>query len=207
VVQELGSRSGADSGVLQHALQGRLCSHHTGTLFRSPLRTHGCVGATRGIASTINTAPMVQYHLCVLALLTAAVLQLCLKGRPCVASCMLMCCAVLCCCQVLAEFKGRLSFTCVEMRDCEHPPEGRCSPQGLLQQVCTTGFAACPSRSWGHGQVVDVCRAHNRSPEMLRFQLYNSFNCIMVCHCMLDVIVASRHDDFESSGEDLPCLC
>lgn len=36
---------------------------------------------------------------------------------------------------MLAEFKGRLSFTCVEMRDCEHPPEGRCSPQGLLQQV------------------------------------------------------------------------
>lgn len=24
---------------------------------------------------------------------------------------------------------------CVEMRDCEHPPEGRCSPQALLQQV------------------------------------------------------------------------
>jgi beta-amylase len=38
--------------------------------------------------------------------------------------------------QVIAEFNGRLSFTCVEMRDCEHPPEGRCSPQGLLQQVC-----------------------------------------------------------------------
>ncbi|WIA44381.1 hypothetical protein OEZ86_007152 [Tetradesmus obliquus] len=37
--------------------------------------------------------------------------------------------------QVIAEFNGRLSFTCVEMRDCEHPPEGRCSPQGLLQQV------------------------------------------------------------------------
>jgi hypothetical protein len=44
-------------------------------------------------------------------------------------------CTALYCPQVLAEFKGRLSFTCVEMRDCEHPPEGRCSPQGLLQQV------------------------------------------------------------------------
>jgi hypothetical protein len=42
---------------------------------------------------------------------------------------------VLLCVQVIAEFNGRLSFTCVEMRDCEHPPEGRCSPQGLLQQV------------------------------------------------------------------------
>lgn len=37
--------------------------------------------------------------------------------------------------QCLARSCARLSFTCVEMRDCEHPPEGRCSPQGLLQQV------------------------------------------------------------------------
>ena len=35
----------------------------------------------------------------------------------------------------LSKYGARLSFTCVEMRDCEHPPEGRCSPQGLLQQV------------------------------------------------------------------------
>ena len=32
--------------------------------------------------------------------------------------------------QVLAKHDARMSFTCVEMRDCEHPPEGRCSPQG-----------------------------------------------------------------------------
>ncbi len=31
---------------------------------------------------------------------------------------------------VLRRRRARLSFTCVEMRDCEHPPEGRCSPQG-----------------------------------------------------------------------------
>ena len=31
---------------------------------------------------------------------------------------------------VLAEHRARASFTCVEMRDCEHPPEGACSPQG-----------------------------------------------------------------------------
>lgn len=37
--------------------------------------------------------------------------------------------------QVLRKTQARLSFTCVEMRDCEHPPEGRCSPQALLQQV------------------------------------------------------------------------
>lgn len=37
--------------------------------------------------------------------------------------------------KVLSKYNGCVSFTCVEMRDCEHPPEGRCSPQGLLQQV------------------------------------------------------------------------
>ena len=31
---------------------------------------------------------------------------------------------------MLRRHRARLSFTCVEMRDCEHPPEGRCSPQG-----------------------------------------------------------------------------
>ncbi|KAK9829359.1 hypothetical protein WJX72_005395 [[Myrmecia] bisecta] len=42
---------------------------------------------------------------------------------------------------VLKKHNARLSFTCVEMRDCEHPPEGRCSPQGLLQQVIETSIA------------------------------------------------------------------
>jgi hypothetical protein len=37
--------------------------------------------------------------------------------------------------RALAAAGARCSFTCVEMRDCEHPPEGRCSPQGLLRQV------------------------------------------------------------------------
>ncbi|GAX76884.1 hypothetical protein CEUSTIGMA_g4330.t1 [Chlamydomonas eustigma] len=36
---------------------------------------------------------------------------------------------------LLARLDGRLSFTCVEMRDCEHPPEGRCSPQALLKHI------------------------------------------------------------------------
>ena len=31
---------------------------------------------------------------------------------------------------ILKKYHTHLSFTCVEMRDCEHPPEGRCSPQG-----------------------------------------------------------------------------
>ncbi|BDA47842.1 beta-amylase 1, chloroplastic [Coccomyxa sp. Obi] len=43
---------------------------------------------------------------------------------------------------VLKRNNTRLSFTCVEMRDCEHPPEGRCSPQGLLQQVIEAATAA-----------------------------------------------------------------
>jgi hypothetical protein len=35
--------------------------------------------------------------------------------------------------KILAKHGARVSFTCVEMRDCEHPPEGRCSPQGKKQ--------------------------------------------------------------------------
>ena len=31
---------------------------------------------------------------------------------------------------ILERYQARLSFTCVEMRDCEHPNEARCSPQG-----------------------------------------------------------------------------
>ena len=34
--------------------------------------------------------------------------------------------------KVLKKHHTCLSFTCVEMRDCEHPPEGRCSPQGMI---------------------------------------------------------------------------
>ena len=43
--------------------------------------------------------------------------------------------------QLLARHGARVSFTCVEMRDCEHPPEGRCSPQGpsVCQSVWLTG--------------------------------------------------------------------
>lgn len=37
--------------------------------------------------------------------------------------------------EMLARNKTGVSFTCVEMRDCEHPREGLCSPEGLLNQV------------------------------------------------------------------------
>ena len=42
---------------------------------------------------------------------------------------------------LLSRLDGRLSFTCVEMRDCEHPPEGRCSPQALLQHIIESAEA------------------------------------------------------------------
>ena len=35
----------------------------------------------------------------------------------------------------LKRFDVHVSFTCVEMRDCDHPPEAACSPQGLLAQI------------------------------------------------------------------------
>lgn len=37
--------------------------------------------------------------------------------------------------EVVKKHDALMSFTCVEMRDCEHPPESMCSPQGLLKQV------------------------------------------------------------------------
>ena len=71
---------------------------------------------------------------------------------------------------VLKKHSTRLSFTCVEMRDCEHPPEGRCSPEGgalifqaglkvspcclpaaYVAMMCLF-FAAC--RTIGHGRAV-----------------------------------------------------
>lgn len=37
--------------------------------------------------------------------------------------------------QLVKRHGGSISFTCVEMRDCEHPPESACSPEGLLRQI------------------------------------------------------------------------
>lgn len=39
---------------------------------------------------------------------------------------------------IIKKYNAHLSFTCVEMRDCEHPPEAYCSPQGLLSQIIET---------------------------------------------------------------------
>lgn len=43
---------------------------------------------------------------------------------------------------VLARHNARVSFTCVEMRDCEHPPEAHCSPQGAAPWSCHRATAA-----------------------------------------------------------------
>ena len=37
--------------------------------------------------------------------------------------------------KLLSDYNGGISFTCVEMRDCEHPPESACSPEDLLRQI------------------------------------------------------------------------
>ncbi|KAI7836743.1 hypothetical protein COHA_009381 [Chlorella ohadii] len=44
--------------------------------------------------------------------------------------------------EMLKRHSATASFTCVEMRDCEHPIEGRCSPEGLLNQVLSTAARA-----------------------------------------------------------------
>lgn len=40
--------------------------------------------------------------------------------------------------QMLARHGALASFTCVEMRDCEHPNEGACGPEDLLELVLDT---------------------------------------------------------------------
>lgn len=43
--------------------------------------------------------------------------------------------------ETLAKYGVSASFTCVEMRDCEHPADCLCSPEGLLNQILTTAAA------------------------------------------------------------------
>lgn len=40
--------------------------------------------------------------------------------------------------EMLARHGAHASFTCVEMRDCEHPNEGACGPEDLLELVLDT---------------------------------------------------------------------
>ena len=49
--------------------------------------------------------------------------------------------------RLLARQQAKVSFTCVEMRDCEHPPEGRCSPQGMLPEANTGYLRPCQPNS------------------------------------------------------------
>lgn len=67
--------------------------------------------------------------------------------------------------EMLKQHGAAASFTCVEMRDCEHPLEARCSPEGLLNQVrrLSSGRCACsncPQR--GLGSNTRVSRAWHR---------------------------------------------
>jgi len=43
--------------------------------------------------------------------------------------------------EVLSRHDANVSFTCVEMRDCEHPSHARCSPECLLQQMIAAAAA------------------------------------------------------------------
>lgn len=48
---------------------------------------------------------------------------------------------------LMRVFGGNISFTCVEMRDCEHGPDARSSPEGLLNQIflCSEQYGARPA--------------------------------------------------------------
>ena len=50
---------------------------------------------------------------------------------------------------VLAAHGAAASLTCVEMRDCEHPPHAHCRPQALLDQVVAAASVAGGSGSSG----------------------------------------------------------
>jgi beta-amylase len=53
--------------------------------------------------------------------------------------------------EVLAKNGACVNFTCVEMRDCEHPPESKCSPQGLLTQVSAALGSVGAGEAWSLG--------------------------------------------------------
>lgn len=50
---------------------------------------------------------------------------------------------------LLASHGAAASLTCVEMRDCEHPPHAHCRPQALLDQVVAAASIAGTSSSNG----------------------------------------------------------
>jgi len=67
-------------------------------------------------------------------------------------------------CKMLGKYNARLNFTCVEMRDHEHPELALCSPEGLLRQVRLTAAkygvsisgenALCRFDADAHNQIV-----------------------------------------------------
>ena len=90
---------------------------------------------------------------------------------------------------VLRRHSARLSFTCVEMRDCEHPPEGRCSPEGERPlstcQICKRanrpmhGGAACWQVSISVGlDAVSGVESHSAIWELTWLQLNVETACL-----------------------------
>ena len=49
--------------------------------------------------------------------------------------------------RLMRRHGAHLSFTCVEMRDCEHPADGHCSPEQLLDLIIKTA-AQHGKRGW-----------------------------------------------------------
>lgn len=43
--------------------------------------------------------------------------------------------------RMLRKHDASVSFTCVEMRDCEHPADSGCSPEELLKQIIDNSLA------------------------------------------------------------------
>jgi hypothetical protein len=60
--------------------------------------------------------------------------------------------------RLMSRHRGVISFTCVEMRDCEHPPESACSPEDLLRQIIhNSKVYGKPNPLWGITPVSPPC--------------------------------------------------
>lgn len=61
--------------------------------------------------------------------------------------------------RMLRKHNASVSFTCVEMRDCEHPPDSGCSPEELLKQII--------DNSLEYGALLDVAECRCRLCRLL----------------------------------------
>ena len=97
---------------------------------------------------------------------------------------------------MLRRNSARLSFTCVEMRDCEHPPEGRCSPQGERSRLSLQSLTAFSSNfgcltlqqmidTSGLGKILWACGACQDSPAVMCPLSVTPVTLFSVCKYML----------------------